>query len=465
MTDPFRQFFLDTVEKIIDQEPSQESLLGLLQLVSPQLTLSELHSSHSDERNKIYRSVMKRIHPDKHPNDSRVTTIFQNVQNFYDDCREHFDSSSLTSVKGKVPASNERTNQKGTTLRTRKRRKHGKGSLSSYDNNIYPQEFYVYSKWSYMNVFSQQSGNINSNNNDEDEDNTDETEAVTRYPYPPNHKITSKTLGPFQAYKCIHARGALAHGRRITKYFSWNNVEEHGVSNHTVTDVFKSVVGGDIVQLTDVNDIKEELMTRGPVVSVSFKLTNAYLSQLGRDRGAFAVEQNTLDVEATSDTTNGQKNHELLIVGWSLTPYGEAWKVQFLFDQHNNNSATSTDNANQEEPSFIHIGFGQFGIDELCLAPKKSLDHIPWQCGQHFDAEFSDVPEWREWKQMDLPIVESELVLIGNCFKRGMFTGESFVLRDRDKVAHSANYTIKNLRWNDETNEWIITVHSVDEEK
>ena len=49
MSDPFRQFFLDTVDKTINQEPNEESLFDLLQIVSPTLTLDKmLHcKSHS----------------------------------------------------------------------------------------------------------------------------------------------------------------------------------------------------------------------------------------------------------------------------------------------------------------------------------------------------------------------------------------------------------------------------------
>ena len=213
--------------------------------------------------------------------------------------------------------------------------------------------------------------------------------------------------------------------------------------------------------------MKDELMNNGPVVSVSFQLKKKYVNQLQNERVAFAQ---LYDNDKNDDDNNGRNNnnrgnnrkmkpnhkngncnktsiqHELLIVGWSLTPYGEAWNVQYLYDNPN---GTYGSPPNSQNPSIIKIGFGQFNIDTLCLAPKSNLEHISWQNGPYFDVDFSDAPQWRKWLQMDLPASQSELILLGKCFekKKGMFSGDSFVIRDREKLAHSASYVLKNLRF------------------
>jgi hypothetical protein len=452
MSDPFRQFFLDTVGRVITQPPSEESLLELLQIVSPNLTYDQLLSSRSEERKKIFKSLILRIHPDKHPKNASVTTLFQNVQSFYNDCSDIFHSSALT----KLPSP-----QSGACRNAKRRRRQSKPT------NHFPHEFSIYSKWSHLDIFHNVD-DISTNSDDPTSDANENTNSEKSdnkksypYPYPPNKQISKNTLALFQAYKCIHARGALVHGKQITKYFPWEDIDEHAKAHNGISDVF-NLYGG-TKELKTVEEIKEELITNGPVVSASFHLTNAYLDQLQNEKKAFATE--FLDRGKGGDgngssSNNNSVKHAVLIVGWKLTPFGEAWKVQYLFDRYGT-SGTST-STSESEVAVVHIGFGQFNIDNLCLVPKSNLENMPWQHGPYFDADFSDAPRWRDWKEMDLPSSESELVLLGKCFKNGLFSGEKIVIRDRKKVAHSASYFVKNVRWDDDAREWIITVFSAE---
>lgn len=80
MGDPFRRIFLDQVELIINGEANRETVLLLLQLVKP--TLQSLGSR--TESGKVYKILLARVHPDKHPQDaSRATRLCQAVQDFY----------------------------------------------------------------------------------------------------------------------------------------------------------------------------------------------------------------------------------------------------------------------------------------------------------------------------------------------------------------------------------------------
>jgi hypothetical protein len=204
----------------------------------------------------------------------------------------------------------------------------------------------------------------------------------------------------------------------------------------SVQDVFDEF--GGTKEMDSIETIKEELLQKGPVVSISFRLLDLYLEQLQVGTRAFCKELIG-------------SFHELLIVGWSLTPYGEAWLVQPLLDD----VAT---------PQLVRIGFGQFGIDDLVLAPHSTLEHMSWQPGPYFDYDFSDVNNWREWNEMDLPIGEQDLKKLAMCLSDGLMSGQSFVLRDEVKKAHSGTYKIKNIRWEEETMEWFVQVYQYDEE-
>jgi len=71
MSDPFRRLFLDQVDIIIKKEPSREVLLTLLQLATPGLVTL----GNTTETKKIFRALLLRVHPDKHPNDKRATIL------------------------------------------------------------------------------------------------------------------------------------------------------------------------------------------------------------------------------------------------------------------------------------------------------------------------------------------------------------------------------------------------------
>ena len=55
-------------------------------MATPNITLDKLRSN---EREKSFKILKLRIHPDKHPMTSSIATkLFQDVQTFYDDCCE-----------------------------------------------------------------------------------------------------------------------------------------------------------------------------------------------------------------------------------------------------------------------------------------------------------------------------------------------------------------------------------------
>jgi hypothetical protein len=406
MNDPFKQFFIDSVKNIITQEPSAKSLFSLLKIVSPQMTMEDLMSKDTKKMLKVLKT---RIHPDKHDSSDRATQLFQDVQLFYDDCINSLNKSS-------------------------KRRKRPNSANDRRDGkNVFPDEFSIHKKWpatsASINTFHGHGIVISKNKNS--------IPNQSIYPLPADGVIEKETLAAFQAFKCIHARGAIIHQKPITKYHSWNQIEKHSKSKDSVYEIFDSF--GGTRELHSIDMIKEEIMTSGPVVSVSFRLTAVYFNQLKRS------SEGTTEGAFVTNILNDV--HELLITGWCLTPFGEAWEIEPVL--------SSID----LKTSAIHIGFGQFGIDDLCLAPKSNLDHISWQPGPYFDSDFSSAPDWREWGEMDLPVTDAELKSLSKCFgTKGFMTGEPFVIRDAKKKALSASYIIHNLYYDENTNEWIVTV-------
>lgn len=422
MNDPFKQFFIDSVKSIIVQEPSPKSLHSLLKTVSHQMTMEDLMSKDAKELSKMLKLLKARIHPDKHDSSDRATQLFQDVQLFYDDC---ISSLKQTSKRRKRSNSTNNTN---------------KGKSIQESGHVFPDEFSIHTKWPAT------SASIHTfTGHDDLVINKTITPSSTKsnpssYPLPPNRIIDKETLPAFQAFKCIHARGAIVHQKQITKYHSWNQIEKHSKSKDSVYEIFDSF--GGTKELHSIDMIKEEIMTSGPVVSVSFRLTSVYFNQLKRN-----MEGETTEGAFVSDILNDV--HELLITGWCLTPFGEAWEIEPVLSSVGSKSLKST----------FRIGFGQFGIDELCLAPKSNLDHITWQPGPYFDSDFSSAPDWREWSEMDLPVTDDELKSLSKCFgSKGFMTGSPFVIRDAKKKALSASYLIRNLHYDEKTNEWIVTV-------
>ena len=83
--DPFRRLFLDMIEVTIKKEPGQESLHELLQLATPGLDESTLNNPSGTQ--KLFRTLITRVHPDKHPKDvDRATRLCQDVKVYYDKC-------------------------------------------------------------------------------------------------------------------------------------------------------------------------------------------------------------------------------------------------------------------------------------------------------------------------------------------------------------------------------------------
>lgn len=130
-----------------------------------------------------------------------------------------------------------------------------------------------------------------------------------------------------------------------------------------MVDCFKQKGGGSKV-LDTVDEIKEELTKRGPVVSTSFVPSKEFVS--------------TSDHKSAFLKKRVGKPHELLIIGWKLTPTGEVWLVKPLRGE-----------------SIIQLAFGQFAVDDVVMAPESSFQNEHWQEGPYaLTATFGSQTEW-----------------------------------------------------------------------
>ena len=210
--------------------------------------------------------------------------LFQNVQIFYDDCcanlgssQSHAQSHSHShSHSGETSMSMLSSSVSSAAKRGRKRRQRSDVPLAE-SHSRFPLEFDATVNWPHLQLTHPKipSGadcdkhphrNAGANNS------TSKSDTTSR------HHINSDTLPAAQAFRCINSRGALAHGRPVTRHFLWTDVlarKEH----NSVEDVFDSV-GKGTRELRTVEQIKDEIMTAGLVVSVSFCLNLAYLQQI-----------------------------------------------------------------------------------------------------------------------------------------------------------------------------------------
>jgi hypothetical protein len=418
MADPYRKLFLAQAEFIVAKEPNGRHLHELLRLTVPELLLEDVKQSNAT-RSKAFKALKLRVHPDKHPeNDSDTATkIFQDCQTFHDAC-------SLRLLQGDpVSDDNSDSDYVGRKAKSRRTSPPGSGASSptiSEIEDIFPTKFNVRNKWQYLPF---------------------------DHPVPPdpNQPVSSKQeLVAVTAYQCINARGGIVHGRRTEQAFVWAHavMQIQNPAHNSVQDIFD--LHGGTRQLGSVSEIKQELMERGPVVSTSFRLTETFSQAVCPEYSVSFV---------LSQTAEGDKNamtHDLLIVGWDLTPIGEVWLTMPVLQP---NASLLT----------IPIAFGQFGITDCCVAPLNNFEQQPWQAGPYLDQDLSSVTEcWRTWTSITLSLTSEELEhLAATMGPLGFFEAiakkSRLVVRDKTKIAHSRSCLLQEVGWDHEKRMWKVT--------
>ena len=371
--DPFRRIFVNLVRAAINKDPGRESLVDLFKLTTPGIEDGDI--DQEIKRLKLCKALKLRLHPDKHPGDTSITALYQDVDVFVTKCTATLDGGPPKMQKPASPAS------------TR-----------------FPFEFDVRDSWSYLSFEHPQ--------------------------YP--QQCAGHDLAALVAYQCINARGSIAHGKKAELTYK----NGHALANPAGVEAIFLKFGGSKT-LSSIDAIKDELTKHGPVVSTSFFLSSAFLRR---------SENARLFVQSYKDYA-----HPVLIVGWKLTSFGEVWPVQPL---HRRGSTV------------VRIAFGQFDIDQNCVAPVDSFENRYWQPGPYVGVNLSETPEWRTWTGLETSFDSIQLEKLGECFDHGLIAAvenkSKFVLHDTTKKAHSRKCHLKEVKWERKTKPWRVEMTFID---
>lgn len=430
MDKKFRNLILAQVEQVVHDKPAgRDSLYDLLKIATPDLKLHAV--DNTSQRESAYKSLKILIHPDKHAkalkNDkkelARVTRIFQETSAYYNVCCSRLAAES--------PGMSSNNSLGETTMRTNETRQTSKGrSRHAYDNaNISnkrdfrppsvislgssaktPIEFNSYQVWPFM-------------------------KDMVKSP-PVGERVSQSELAWIMGCRVINLRGAVIHGQGIGRAYQVSRKSNEVDKYKHPAEVLKHFGFVCRRQLDNVQEIKLEIMEHGPVISTSFELHRSFYNS-------------TEHADKFSANQVG-RIHPLIIVGWTMTSQGELWKVRGL-----------------DGKETFEIGTGQFKISESVLAPPEAiLETIPWQSnGPYLDLNMPNVlgqsKDWRELRHMSISISAKELETLSKMleggFQQAIKNKQSFVIRDKNKLAYSRRYTLREVSMGDNS-KWKISI-------
>ncbi|GFH47580.1 predicted protein [Chaetoceros tenuissimus] len=246
-----------------------------------------------------------------------------------------------------------------------------------------------------------------------------------------------RSIGSFVAYQCINARGSIVHGKKTHHHYNPKDKKDQ----KSAKQVFEAYGGFNILTTTD--EIKDELMTRGPVVSTSFQLSDTFLSSV-EDRKRYF------------DSNLKNKVHDVLITGWKHTSMGEVWQICPLVYE--------TLDVGEE---CFNIGFGQYDIDRMCIAPKRTFERWNWEYGPYFKGFIDHERDvWYSWQSMDFSIDSKQLEelseTVGGDLIAAATSKKKFTLQDSKKKAHSRSCFLTKVKHEkDKSHCWRVSVKFV----
>jgi len=382
------------VAAVICKRPSPENLCELLRLVEKQqdeeITIETVENG--PKRSKLYKTLRVWLHPDKHPNNPQATNVFQNLEPFYTNC--------VLKLGHPVDSVDRRKSHRSRKILPRSEQQNklvqrNKKTSPPPLTNRFPPGFDVRSKWPHIDFDRA---------------------------YTPPKVCREVDISSIIAYQCMNARGAIAHNRKITRYLSTKELKGPCHAG----EIFDGY--GGCVHLRTSDEIKREVMNRGPVVSVSFVPTELFM-------------RTNQQAKVLVPSSPSLRRHAVLISGWKQTSFGEIWLVQ-SFRRYP---------SMMESPS-IQVAAGQFGIDDDCIAPMNDFLNIAWDQEPAFDADLSSHPDWETFTAIKLSISSGQLEKLGDCFSDGSFINavaqkSRFVIRDSCKISRSKPCYLKDVQW------------------
>lgn len=359
-----------------------ENLLHMLQLVAPKMTLRQMQND--EMRIGAMNTLLTQIHPSHFNSHEDAVNIYEDVQAFYDLC--------FTKMSEDTKSVSKRMN-----LILLGRNKKSKSPTTVVD---LVAQFNVRQKWNWLDNYLR--------------------------PLPPTALESGKVLAPLIAYQCINCRGAIAHGKRPSLIYSWENVQS--CTGQSVMDIlnkhggYKSMTGG------NVEEIKIEIIEHGPVISFSFIPSSAFALEHGKNIVRSRIK----------------KHHYAMIVGWKLTEFGTVWLVQ-----------------SYNGKTLMEVPVGHNSIDETILAPKDDYMNVTWQSGPYYDKDMSNFEGWLQSESISLILKSHDLEDLAEMFGNKSFDEvirdrERFVIRDKKTNAHSRACVIERLNWESDIKAWKV---------
>ena len=388
--DPYRALFLRQIRQIAASKPGRTSLHHLLRTAEPELLVDEVESATI--RKVAFEKLKRRIFQDGRRNgisDDATDELYFEVAEFFENCCRVIVAPTSGSASITVPRSVTAILHNPTPAATKPQ---------------LPPEFSVLEKWPFV---------------------------CFHHPVVPEKENLSRKesiLDVYMGYKCINARGCIAHGAKPGLFYGWSKVEQDSAKCVNAGHLFSEKFQG-ARRLVGKDAIKEELTTRGPVISTSFVLTSAFASS-------------SENVDSFWGDRIGEK-HPVVIVGWELTSFGEVWRVTACGD------------------SILSIAIGQFGIDEACIAPVSNLEHVSWQSGPFLDLDVTDwAADWMAWTEPEFFLTSDQLASLSQCLDDGFRSVKGkcarFVVRDKTKLAHSRVWYLEDIQWDQTTKMWNV---------
>ena len=396
-------------KKIILAAPTKENLYELLVISNPSFTLEQV--SNDLDRLEAMKNLMVSIHPSNFPDNEDSQSLYEDVQAFYDACCKEIHEP--TDVK--APKS----------IRANRRRNRNTPSPTTVVESVV--QFNVRQKWSYLTNWIR--------------------------PLSPVKLTSGKVLAPLVAYQCINARGAIAHGKRPTLIYSWENA--YSCNGMSVQDVL--VKHGGVKSITDgkVEEIKLEIIHNGPVISFSFI----------PDKDFAKKHENSIVKSRV------KKHHYCMIIGWKLTEYGEGTYNSLFYNSTLDKIQNSTFLflshkvwlvQNYDGTEIMQVPIGQYNIEETILAPKDDFLSTSWQQGPYFDLDMTGIKDWLHTGTIHFSLKSSELerfakMLGGIGFHEAITKKTRIVLRDDKKPAHSRSCKLQDVQWEQNSLSWKVS--------
>jgi len=243
----FKRLLLDTVATVILQPPSTSSLIELLRITTPTLLSSneEQYKESSTivhnilKREKLYRTLQLRIHPDKH-SDTRATKLFQDVAEYYEKCCEEMEREDMRQKYTSQQSSFTNNNNHDATTNTTTEDPHEQQHTSTHPAGVNKSRQYQHP--SRFNNPQRPNGSSTNNTHSDYERHTDQREQPNydRFPWrrrmkrkennnsnnsrqPPNHlciSIVSTILFPPLGV-C-----ALMHSLKVNKAYNESRYQD-----------------------------------------------------------------------------------------------------------------------------------------------------------------------------------------------------------------------------------------------